>query len=163
MTHVDPGAAGANPPRGRAVLQAEAALVVVDLTELRPTYSVGSLLGHRVVNDAGEDIGRIDDLMIEDDRLAFAVLSVGGFLGLGGHRVVVAFDDLLFDDNEVELPGANREALRAMTAFDRERVQREHAPLQKARKGVRDSGTVVSTAGDEPISGIVADITDGDR
>jgi hypothetical protein len=38
----------------------------------------------------------------------------------------------------------------------------ETAPLRKAQVGVVDKGEVVSSACDEPISGIIADIADGD-
>ena len=39
----------------------------------------------KVINVAGEHLGKIEDLMIdlENGRVAYAVLSFGGFLGLG--------------------------------------------------------------------------------
>jgi len=38
-----------------------------------------------VVNHQGEDLGKIEELMIDLDRgrIAYAVLSFGGFLGIG--------------------------------------------------------------------------------
>jgi sporulation protein YlmC with PRC-barrel domain len=38
-----------------------------------------------VVNARGEDIGKIDEIMIDipTGRIAYAVLSFGGFLGMG--------------------------------------------------------------------------------
>jgi sporulation protein YlmC with PRC-barrel domain len=137
-------------------------LVVVALAELRPTYPASELMGRSVLNDTGEDIGRLEDLMIERDRIAFAILSVGGFLGLGSHQVVVPFHALLIDDDVIVLPGATKEALRNMTTYDREQVRNDRHPLRKARKGVRDAGQVVTTMGGEPIPGIVADVTDDD-
>jgi hypothetical protein len=38
----------------------------------------------------------------------------------------------------------------------------EHAEYQRAKKGVVDSGHIVKGALDEPLSGTVADIADGD-
>ena len=35
--------------------------------------------------------------------------------------------------------------------------------LQRPHKGVKDAGHTVVGAGDEPFSGTIADITDGDR
>jgi sporulation protein YlmC with PRC-barrel domain len=142
---------------------ADVRLVVVALAELRTTYPVSELLGRPLINDTGDEIGHLEDLMIEDDRLAFAILSVGGFLGIGTHHVIVPFDLLLIDDDEVVLPGATKETLKEMTAYDRDNVRSERTPLRKARKGVRDAGEVVSTAAVEPIPGVVADVTDGDR
>ncbi len=47
--------------------------------------SVSTLKGHDVVNPAKEGLGKIEDLMIdlENDRISYAVLSFGGFLGMG--------------------------------------------------------------------------------
>lgn len=140
----------------------QAELVVVALAELRPTYPVSELLGRAVVNDHGERIGPIADFMIDGDRLAFVILSVGGFLGIGAHAVVAPFDALLIDDDEVVLPGASREALQRMTAYDREQARRERAPLRKARPRGRDAGEIVTTAAGEPLPGVVADVADGD-
>ena len=95
----------------------EAELLIVEVGELAPTYPASELLGRQVINDSDESIGRIDDLLIRGDQVAFAILSVGGFLGIGAHRVVVAFGDLLIDDDEVVLPGATKEALKALPEF----------------------------------------------
>jgi hypothetical protein len=141
----------------------EAELLVVAVGDLAPTYPVTELLGREVINDAEEVIGRIDDLLVTGDQIAFAVLSVGGFLGIGAHRVVVAFGDLLLDDVEAILPGATKEALKKMLVYDREAIRAQHTPLRRARPGVKDAGQVVATAAGEPIPGSVADITDGDR
>ena len=141
----------------------EAELLIVEVGELAPTYPASELLGRAVINDADESIGRIEDLLIRGDRVAFAILSVGGFLGIGAHRVVVAFGDLLIDDDEVVLPGATKEALKRMLVYDREAIRAERGLLPRARPGVKDSGRVVATAADEPVPGSVADVTDGDR
>ena len=47
--------------------------------------STDSIKGDKVVNPAGEDLGKIEELMIdlENGRVAYAVLSFGGFLGMG--------------------------------------------------------------------------------
>ena len=44
--------------------------------------SEGTLKGSKVINKAGEDIGKIEKLMIDlaDGRIAYAVLSFGGIL-----------------------------------------------------------------------------------
>lgn len=136
----------------------EAVLVVVQFAELAPTYSVGDLLGRAVANDGGEEIGRLDDLMMQDDRLVFAVLSVGGFLGLGAHQVVVAFEDLLIDDEAVVLPGATKAALKQMCAYDRDEAERQRRPIRRRR----EPGEVVRTAMGEPVQGAISDLADGD-
>ena len=44
-----------------------------------------TLAGDSVVNPAGEDVGRIEAIMLDitSGRIAYAVLSFGGFLGMG--------------------------------------------------------------------------------
>src|SRR5690349_7055385 len=98
MTHVDQGPARPERSSGPPPLAADVTLVVVALAELRTTYPTSELLGRLLINDVGDEIGHVEDLMIEDDRLAFAILSVGGFLGIGAHKVIVPFDALLIDD-----------------------------------------------------------------
>ena len=48
--------------------------------------SASTLKGDKVVNAAGDDLGKIEELMIDlrDGRLAFAVLSFGGYSVLSG-------------------------------------------------------------------------------
>ncbi len=47
--------------------------------------SASTIKGDKVVNRAGEDLGKIEELMIDlqDGRVAYAVLSFGGLLGMG--------------------------------------------------------------------------------
>jgi hypothetical protein len=156
MSHID------QDPAAQPSSVTAAALVIVARTQLQPTYPIHELLGRTVINDDDEEIGRLEELMIERDRIAFAIISVGGFLGIGAHKVVAPFDALLIDDEEIILPGATRGALKDLTAYDAEQARSERTPLRRARKGVKDAGEVVTTFLDEPISGIVADVTDGD-
>jgi uncharacterized protein YrrD len=48
--------------------------------------SAAVVLGDTVVNRTGENLGKIEELMLdlENGRVAYAVLSFGGFMGLGG-------------------------------------------------------------------------------
>jgi len=52
-----------------------------------------------VVNAYGEEVGEISALVVEGDRITHAVLSIGGFLGIGGDEVVVPFDAFDFSGN----------------------------------------------------------------
>ncbi len=47
--------------------------------------SADTIKGDKVVNSAGDDLGKIEELMIDldDGRVAYAVLSFGGFMGMG--------------------------------------------------------------------------------
>jgi Uncharacterized conserved protein len=58
--------------------------------------SASTLKGDKVINTAGEDLGKIEELMIDlrDGRIAFAVLSFGGFLGLGDKLFAIPWQAL---------------------------------------------------------------------
>ena len=58
--------------------------------------SASTLKGDKVVNAAGEDLGKIEELMFDlrDGRLAFAVLSFGGFLGMGDKLFAIPWQAL---------------------------------------------------------------------
>ena len=80
-----------------------------------------SMLGTKVANSKGESLGEIKEVVI-DPRLgtvAYVVVSLGGFLGLGEKLFAVPFSALEFDalNNEyfLEIP---RERLRTAPGFD---------------------------------------------
>lgn len=52
------------------------------------------LTGADVHDMSGTAIGNISDIMLDGDRVTGAVIDVGGFLGIGSHRVVVPVTDL---------------------------------------------------------------------
>jgi sporulation protein YlmC with PRC-barrel domain len=72
-------------------------------TETQPstTEAVGSykirasnLIGKEVRNPQDEEIGEVDDLVITQDGQVHAIISVGGFLGMGEHLVAVPYNEL---------------------------------------------------------------------
>ena len=58
-----------------------------------------TLEGDRVVNTRGEDLGKITDIMldVQRGRIAYAVLSVGGFLGIGDKLFAVPWGAMALD------------------------------------------------------------------
>ena len=93
------------------------ALVEVDIAVVAEAARASSLIGAEVTNDSGERIGTIDDLMLVGDSVEFAVLSVGGFLGLNSKLVAISFDDLQIAGDSVILPDATREELKRLAEF----------------------------------------------
>ena len=96
--------------------QQPVAIVAVNVKAVDEGFRASKLIGDGVVNDKGEKIGDIDDIVVGHNGQLFAVLQVGGFLGLGGHRIAVPFNSLVFNQkkHEIELPGATKEALRRL-------------------------------------------------
>jgi sporulation protein YlmC with PRC-barrel domain len=63
--------------------------------EIKLPRRVSELLKTTVENRHGEKLGRIQDLMVGvDGRLKYAILSHGGFLGIGDVLIPVPFDAL---------------------------------------------------------------------
>jgi hypothetical protein len=56
---------------------------------------------------------------VDSKRALFAVLQVGGFLGLGGRLVAVPYESLTIGDNgrKITLPGASKEELQKLAEF----------------------------------------------
>ena len=91
----------------------------VDVRALAAGYRASKVIGSSVLNQANETIGKIDDLLVtRDGKEPYAVLSVGGFLGMGTRMVVVRYDSLKFADNKIVLPGGTKDGLKMLPAFE---------------------------------------------
>jgi PRC-barrel domain len=79
---------------------------------------VGKIVGASVYNDQDQSIGSVDDvLMSHGDKATTAVISVGGFLGMGSKLVSVPFDQLKLQQNRIVMPGATKASLNSMPAY----------------------------------------------
>jgi sporulation protein YlmC with PRC-barrel domain len=104
---------------GPAMPQAGVALVKVDLSVVAKGYRMSKIIGSNVANDKDEKIGTIDDVIADKKQVNFAVLQVGGFLGMGGHLVVVPYESLTIDDTgkKIVLPGASKDELKKLNEY----------------------------------------------
>lgn len=91
---------------------------------IRPiALSATSLIGNGVVNPEGEDLGKVEDIMmdIRAGRVAYVVLSFGGFLGLGDKLFAVPWDALALDTNrKVFVLNVKKETLKNAPGFDKD-------------------------------------------
>jgi sporulation protein YlmC with PRC-barrel domain len=103
----------------RPALSQGVQLVKVDVSVVGKGMRASKLIGERVVNDKNENVGKIDDIIIDNNNGMFAVLQVGGFLGLGSKLVAVPFDSLKIDEagKKVTLPGASKDELKKLADF----------------------------------------------
>ena len=121
------GAALASP----VILTAQVAgstVIGVAAAELREVATGWSakrqVLGHAVYNDRNERIGTVDDIVIAPDKaISYAIIGVGGFLGVARHDVAVPVNQFKIgkdkDGNDrFILPGATKEALKATPRFE---------------------------------------------
>jgi PRC-barrel domain protein len=101
------------------VLSQAVKLIIVDVNVVAQGYRVSKLTGNSITNEKNERIGTLDDFVIGRDRSLFAVLQVGGFLGIGSHFVAVPYESLVIHDEtrKIELPGASKEELKKLAEF----------------------------------------------
>ena len=92
-------------------------------TEVNPLvlakgYRTSKVVGSNVVNEANETIGKIDDLIVTTgDKVPYAILSVGGFLGMGKKHVVVPASSLEVKDKQMMLRGATKASLTTLPDY----------------------------------------------
>lgn len=90
----------------------------VDVVQLATGYRASKINGSPVYNRDKDQIGTIDDLIVSPgDRVAYVILSVGGFLGMGTHLVAVPFSSLQVVDKQIRLPDATKDSLKALPEF----------------------------------------------
>jgi sporulation protein YlmC with PRC-barrel domain len=96
---------------------------LITTTEMREVASGWSakkqILGKDVYNDSGEKIGDINDLIVAPSRaVSYAIVGVGGFLGMNEHNVAVPVAKLKQQMGKIVLPGATKDALKAAPEFE---------------------------------------------
>jgi hypothetical protein len=101
------------------VVPAAVALVVVDVVSVADGYRFSKLRGETVYNSTNEKIGSLDDLIVGKDRVLFAIIEVGGFLGIGSRLVAVPYTSLQIsaDGKRITLPNATKEQLKSLPEF----------------------------------------------
>lgn len=90
----------------------------VDVVQLATGYRASKLIGSDVQNSDKAKIGKVDDIIIgRADQAPYAILSVGGFLGMGTHLVAVPLQELTVVDKRLRMEGGTKESLRALPEF----------------------------------------------
>ena len=85
--------------------------------------SSDSICSDRVRNAAGEDLGKIEELMIDVNtgRVAYAVLSFGGFMKLGNKLFAIPWEALTLDpQNKQFVLNVDKARLENATGFDKD-------------------------------------------
>lgn len=78
-----------------------------------------AMLGRAVVNESGQPLGQVDELIVGPGRaLSYLIIGVGSFLGGARHEVAVPLAQMQNQDGRLLLPGATRAGLLAMPAFN---------------------------------------------
>ncbi len=92
---------------------------IVASTQLAMGWSVKkTLMGKTVYNDAGQKVGKVEDLIVAPDRnVSYVIVGAGGFIGLGRHDVAVPVGQITDKAGKLVLAGATKDSVKAMPGF----------------------------------------------
>ena len=82
-----------------------------------------TLIGNDVNNKDGDDLGDVKEIMLDmrNGRVAYAVLSFGGFMGMGEKLFAVPWDALKLDtENKRFTLNVNKQQLESAPGFDKD-------------------------------------------
>jgi sporulation protein YlmC with PRC-barrel domain len=115
------GAVSAASVKPEASAQSSVQVGAKQASENDDMLRASKFIGETVRNGKGEKIGSVDDLILNrGDKVLYAVLSVGGFLGIGDRLVAVPFEELKFGTKDVDgvvIYDTTKEQLEAQPAF----------------------------------------------
>jgi len=93
------------------------------MNKFRRTLGASTLIQDKVVNLAGQDVGKIEELMIDvtTGRVAYAVMSFGGFLGIGNKLFALPWSAVTVDEAKKRfVVNVTKESLDEMPGFDKD-------------------------------------------
>lgn len=85
--------------------------------------SASTLIGDKVINSQGEDLGKIEEIMLdlENGCVSYAVLSFGGILGIGDKLFAVPWNAMkLNTDKKAFILDVDKERLRNAPGFNKD-------------------------------------------
>jgi sporulation protein YlmC with PRC-barrel domain len=110
-------------------------------------FAKGRLIGAKVTNKAGENIGDIEDVIIANSKgshdVIGVIMGVGGFLGVGEKKVGVQLGALKFKDGKYNMD-VSKEALAAIPAYTYGEAPKTLA--QKAGDAAKKAGEATKEA-----------------
>jgi len=93
---------------------------IANITIVANGWSVKKkILGKTVYNEENKKIGRIDDIILAPDgQASFFIVGAGGFIGIAKHDVAIPVGQIVEKDGKLTLPGATKDAIKAMPKFE---------------------------------------------
>jgi sporulation protein YlmC with PRC-barrel domain len=85
------------------------------------SVEVDDIVGKNVLNQSDDKIGEVQEIVRDQQRQDLhAVVSVGGFLGMGEKEVTIPLKDLQVRDDEIRAPqfATTEDQLRALPEYD---------------------------------------------
>ena len=94
------------------------------MTEYPHVLPASTMIGSKVLNRAGEQLGTLKELVIdlEDGRVAYAVLSFGGFMGMGDKFFAIPWEALMLNAKDhTFVLDVDKDVLKEAPGFDKDR------------------------------------------
>jgi len=92
------------------------------MNNTRNLLASGTIIGDKVVNQENEHIGKIEELMVSvhDGKIAYAVMSFGGFLHFGDKYFAIPWSTLRVDEEKKRIVlNVDKESLKNAPGFDK--------------------------------------------
>jgi sporulation protein YlmC with PRC-barrel domain len=87
------------------------------------TQQASNIIGKDVKNDKGEDLGKVDDIIIVDGQAQYLILSHGGLLGIGDKLVPVPFQRADVTKDAVVLRDVDKQLLEKAPNIDKDELR----------------------------------------
>jgi hypothetical protein len=92
----------------------------VPLAERKASLSASELIGADVYGPDNNSVGEIDDIVVSPDNTpAYALISYGGFLGMGEDQTAVPVTSIRFSEDNYAFVSFNADQLKAAPKFQR--------------------------------------------
>ena len=94
-------------------------VAVLESTQIAMGWSVKkSLMGKTIYNDAGQKVGKVEDLIISPDKdVSYVIVGAGGFIGIGRHDVAIPVKRIQEKAGKLVMPDATKDMIKAMPEF----------------------------------------------
>ena len=92
---------------------------ITESTKLAMGWSVKkTLMGKTIYNDAGQKVGKVQDLIISPDKnLSYVIVGAGGFVGIGRHDVAIPVMQIQDKAGKLVMAGATKDTIKGMPQF----------------------------------------------
>jgi uncharacterized protein YjbJ (UPF0337 family) len=122
-------------------------------------FRASDIIGMNVKNMSDDTIGVVDDLIITGgDEVALAVISVGGFLGIGDKLVSVPYNELQMggEDNDYVVYNSTKDALKAQPEFEYNKGERLGREIGMTRYQSTDTMAADTVTATKPAADVAA-------
>ena len=97
-----------------------ATVSITESTQLAAGWSVKkTLMGKTLYNEAGDKVGKVEDLIISPDKnVSYVIVGAGGFIGIGRHDVAIPVAQIQDRGGKLVMAGVNAATARLRKSMD---------------------------------------------